>query len=277
MPTADAANGTPKASGVAKKPLKILMLHGYTQSGPLFHSKTKALEKFLVKALAPSNVVPQLIYPSAPNRLLPSDVPGFEPSNSATAATTSSDTTRTTSTTVTTDGPDMRAWFRRDEATNSYRLLDEGMAAIATAIAAADGIHGICGFSQGAATAALVAAALEPARAPPPGPAGDWARGLRAANAGRAALFAVAYSGFRALPQGLAWLFEPAIKTPSMHYIGSLDTVVDEGRSRALADACEDPVVMVHPGGHYVPIARDWAMPLAAFIKKHAVESENKL
>src|SRR5689334_12835867 len=56
----------------APRPLKILMLHGYTQSGPLFRAKTRALEKNLSKAF-PQGV--QLEYPTAPLRLSPADLP----------------------------------------------------------------------------------------------------------------------------------------------------------------------------------------------------------
>lgn len=54
-------------------PVRILMLHGFTQSGDLFHHKTRALEKVLQKAL-PEGC--ELVYPTAPNRLKPSDLPG---------------------------------------------------------------------------------------------------------------------------------------------------------------------------------------------------------
>lgn len=166
--------------------------------------------------------------------------------------------------------PDAWAWFRRDEATGAYRLFDEGVAAVAAAMRAAGGVDAVCGFSQGAAVAALVAAALEPARAVPDGPDGDWARRLRDANAGRPLRFAVSYSGFAAAADRLRFCFEPAIATPTLHYIGSLDTVVDEARSRALVDRCHAPIVVVHPGGHHVPVAKQWAMALAAFVKQHA-------
>ncbi|KAK5991296.1 Dihydrofolate reductase [Cladobotryum mycophilum] len=251
------SNGArPNGTNGVKKELKILMIHGYTQSGPLFHAKTKALEKFLIKTLAPASITPSLIYPTAPNRLSPSDIPGFNKSTDSV------------------EDLDMWAWFRKDDATNTYRYLDEGMSTIAEAISGAGGIDGICGFSQGGAMAAFVAAALEPSREAPEGTAGDWARKLREANGGQAARFAISYSGFYAPPDDLQWLYEPKIKTPTLHYIGSLDTVVDESRSQALVDRCEEPLLLVHPGGHFVPISKDWAMPLAGFIKKYAEEIE---
>jgi hypothetical protein len=90
---------------------------GYTQSGPLFHAKTRALEKLLAKVLAPLNLVPVLLYPTAPNRLSPRDIPGFEVKSHSEGDE---------------DGEiDSWAWFRKDEATASYRLLEEGMMALA--------------------------------------------------------------------------------------------------------------------------------------------------
>ena len=97
-----------------------------------------------------------------------------------------------------------------------------------------------------------------------------------AANGHRPLKFAVIYSAFLAAPPDLAWLSEPAIETPTLHYIGSLDTVVDESRSRALVARCRDPIVVEHPGAHYVPISREWAMPLLGFIKKRCVDDEQQ-
>jgi predicted esterase len=244
---------------------------GYTQSGPLFRAKTRALEKLLAKTLAPVNLVPNLIYPTGPNRLRPRDIPGF-------AASTEDG-----------DAPDPDAeidswaWWRRDEASGAYRFLSEGMMAVAETIKAAgqdveEGvapIDGVIGFSQGGSMTAMVAATMEilpTTSAPRTAPAGDsdWAQALRDANRGMPLKFAVSYSGFYALPKELGWLYDPKIVTPTLHFIGSLDTVVEESRSQGLVDRCVDPAVVVHPGGHYVPIAKEWVMPLVGFIRQHA-------
>ncbi|CCE30784.1 related to dihydrofolate reductase [Claviceps purpurea 20.1] len=244
----------------AKQNVKILMLHGYTQSGPLFRAKTRALEKVLSKVLSPLSLTPQLIYPTAPNRLLPQDIPGFVPSSDIAPSSSEEDYQ-----------PDTWAWWRRDDASGNYLLLEEGMATIADAIREVDGIDGICGFSQGAAAASLVAAALEPNRVLPEGDtAARWVHGLREANGGKAVRFAVSYSGFWPPVESLQFLYEPKIETPMMHYLGSLDTVVEEGTSQALVERCADGVTVVHPGGHYVPVSKEWVMPLAGFIKQHA-------
>jgi pimeloyl-ACP methyl ester carboxylesterase len=95
-----------------------------------------------------------------------------------------------------------------------------------------------------------------------------WVGAVREANGGRPLKFAVIYSGFYAVPGDLAWLYEPKIRTPTLHFLGSLDTVVDESRSQGLVERCEAPMVLTHPGGHYVPVSKEWVMPLAGFIKK---------
>ncbi|KAK4133573.1 hypothetical protein BT67DRAFT_404926, partial [Trichocladium antarcticum] len=259
------------------------MLHGsYTQSGPLFRAKTRALEKLLAKALAPAGLVPALLYPTAPNRLRASDIPGYQARPSSLASQEEG-----------AGGPDGEAetetdswaWFRmrREVAGGCYMFLERGMETLAEAIRGsvdgpregpeADGegrVDGVVGFSQGGCVAAMLAAALEadPAKEVTAKGHEGWVRAVREANGGRPLKFAAVYSGFYAVPADLAWLYEPRIKTPTLHILGSLDTVVDEARSRALIESCEDPVVVTHPGGHHVPVSKEWAMPLAVFIRK---------
>ncbi|OLN96475.1 Dihydrofolate reductase 1 [Colletotrichum chlorophyti] len=253
----------PAANG--KKEIKILMLHGYTQSGPLFRSKTRALEKLVAKTLAPFNLLPSLIYPTGPLKLSPRDIPGFVPDDNAVGEEEAD--------------LDAWAWWRKDEHSGSYRFLDQGVTSVASAIREAGGnVDGVLGFSQGGAFAALLAAMLEKPHRDESAPEEyrPWLQQLRDANGGEPFKFAVIYSGFFAPPQELQWAYEPKIKTPTLHFIGSLDTVVEESRSQGLTERCEDPMVVVHPGGHYVPITKEWAMPLIGFIKKIADEEAAK-
>ncbi|KAI2604842.1 serine hydrolase FSH [Hypoxylon fragiforme] len=250
-----------------KTPLKILMLHGYTQSGALFSSKTKALSKLLLKGLSPPpyNRHPVLIYPTAPLRLRASDIPGYD------VTTAAADEEEAES--------DSWAWFRKDEATGTYSGFEAGMSAIAAAVADAGGVDGVCGFSQGGASAALVAAALEhPYRSPSPSsedPA--WLTALRAANHHRPLSFCVVYSGFFAPPAtNLSWLYTPPISTPTLHFLGSLDTVVEESRSTGLVERCVEPRVVVHPGGHYVPVAKEWAMALVGWLRERCQKEKEE-
>ena len=128
------------------------------------------------------------------------------------------------------------------------------------------------------------------------GPDWSWLDDLRDANAGRPLRFAVVYSGFWAPVAGLQWLYDGTglssssssgegpgsgemkeggkIATPTLHFLGSLDSVVEERRSRALVDRCADPRVAVHSGGHYVPVARDRVMPLVGFLREVLARQE---
>ncbi|KAL1866062.1 Family of serine hydrolases 3 [Diaporthe australafricana] len=265
--TASAGPADTKPEDKAMREVKILMLHGYTQSGPLFRAKTRALEKLLAKSLAPMKLQLTLFYPTAPSRLSPKDIPGYQPSGAGPS-----------------DGGadsemDAWAWFRKDEAGGNYRLLREGFESLARCIRDDAGGHvdGVVGFSQGGALAAMLASALEhfdgdgKQRQPPPSDDTydwGWVPALREANGGRALRFAVVYSGFFAPPPGLGWLYEPKIMTPTLQFIGSLDTVVEESRSRGLEARSENPVMVVHPGGHYVPVNKQWVMPLVGFVRQ---------
>lgn len=85
--------------------------------------------------------------------------------------------------------------------------------------------------------------------------------------------FVICYSGFRAPgPRYRAFYERPKIQSPVLHVLGSLDAVVDYGRSRALVDACEgnpekEGKVVWHPGGHFLPSQRPFLDAAAGFIK----------
>ncbi|KAH6683702.1 dihydrofolate reductase [Plectosphaerella plurivora] len=260
--TNGAPERTPKPK-VVKKDLNILMLHGYTQSGPLFRSKTRALEKLLAKALTPLNLNAVCHYPTGPLRLDAKEIPGYTPPEGD-----AEDEGET----------DSWAWFRKRDDPQvpggiTYIGLDSGMNTVAEAIRGIEGgVDGVIGFSQGGAMTALVASVLETPHREVPEASAAWATDLREANGGRGLKFAGIYSGFFATDEALAWTYEPKIQIPSVHFIGSLDTVVEESRSQALVERFEDPVIVVHPGGHYVPISKEWAMALAGFVQRRVKE-----
>ncbi|KAF9875118.1 hypothetical protein CkaCkLH20_07384 [Colletotrichum karsti] len=255
-----APNGAAKKPGNGKKEIKVVMLHGYTQSGPLFRSKTRALEKLIIKSLNPFNITTSLFYPTGPSKLSPRDIPGFVADES----------------TPEDEDLDAWAWWRKDESSGAYRYLDQGVSAVAKAIREAAGVDGVLGFSQGGAFAALLTAMLEKPHLEVPEAFRPWVEELREANGGEPFKFAVIYSGFFAPPEELKWAYEPKIKTPTLHFMGSLDTVVEESRSQGLVDRCEEAAVVIHPGGHHVPISKEWAMPLIGLIKKIADQEEAK-
>ncbi|CAG8898951.1 unnamed protein product [Penicillium egyptiacum] len=258
-----------------RQPLKLLMLHGYTQSGSLFHAKSRALTKHIQKAFPLHEV--SAIYPTAPIRLLPADIPGYEPS-----AEGSPD-----------DEIESYGWWRRSNTANPplYIGIEEGFAAVARTLKEEGPFDGVIGFSQGAALAAMVAALLEPGRKA----SFEHFSRISVDSAGGIVIpapfgeegfqhpplkFAVCYSGFRAPgARYRAFYEEPAIRTPVLHVLGSLDAVVEEAKSRALVEACagepeKDGSVVWHPGGHFLPSQRPYLDATVRFIREQMDRSD---
>lgn len=250
-------------------PLKVLLLHGYTQSGPLFSAKSRALHKALQKSFSPRPV--HFSYPTGPIRLKPADVLGSSP-----------------------PGPDSEddieayGWWQRKDAGDDgvvYKGIEEGMAVIAKCIKEEGPFDGVIGFSQGAAAAAMVASLLEGQRRVGGSEKAEKQGGIPYPAAFRNETvfvqqpmkFAVVYSGFRAPGKRYAGFYEPKIQTPILHFLGQVDSVVEETRSRALVEVCEDGErnVAVHPGGHFVPSQRPWLDACVGFVKS-CIEGEKK-
>lgn len=216
------------------------------------------MTKMIAKAL--STITTTRLYTTGPHKLQPADIPGFQPPPEDGAETS-------------TDALNAHGWFLHDEEPGRLRGFEEGMRAIADAIEAAGGVDGVLGFSQGGAVAALVAAAMEGDAAGEG--EGEWVGRLRGANGGRRLRFCVVYSGFEVREgAGLGWLYAGGIKTPSCHFFGSMDEVVDEARCRGLAGRFVGAEEVVHPGGHHVPVRKEWVAPLIGFLKRVLDEDE---
>lgn len=268
--------------------LKLLMLHGYTQSGHLFEIKTKALKKSLEKAFpaAPKpGYLPEypggieLHYPTGPLKLSYSDIPG-NPSDLDAEGGEKED-------------PEAYGWWRRKDMPQGedrlvYEGLETGLQTIAECIKSSGPFDGVLGFSQGGAATALVASLLEEGRreafqAAESKGGMQFPTSFLAENGSETIQppmkFAVSYSGFAALPSDLYQAFyEPRIATPMCHFIGSVDTVISEERCLLLADTCEGgregvvgkfPRVVYHPGGHFLPSSqKPYVAALVAFIRE---------
>jgi predicted esterase len=250
---------TMSQSAAPTTPLRILMLHGYTQSGPLFQAKTGALRKTLQKSF-PAGC--ELVYPTAPIRLSPADETFLANDGS--------------------DGEiDAWAWWKRkgDGKGEAYVYdgLDIGLGRIAETIKSEGPFDGVIGFSQGGACAGMVAALLEPGRKEAfEKKEGDG--GIKFPEAFEGTVqqplkFAVSYSGFA--PKGThpyQAFYEPKIKTKMLHFLGTQDVVVEEARSMALVEACEhreERYVVYHPGGHFLPSTQKASVnALIGFIKE---------
>ncbi|KAL3466748.1 serine hydrolase FSH [Aspergillus heterothallicus] len=255
-----------------RPPLKLLMLHGYTQSGTLFHAKSRALIKHITKAFPLHEV--SAVYPTGPLRLNPADIPGYTPQEGS-GSVDSEDTE-----------VESYGWYRRSNTAEPplYVGLEDGLDAIAKVLSEEGPFDGVIGFSQGAAMAAMVASLLEkkrpeafahfaPVSASPSG-VERFAYPASFAKLSHPALkFAMCYSGFRSPGDRYRAFYEsPHIQTPVLHILGSLDAVVEESKSRSLIEACTgDPEaegkVVWHPGGHFLPSQRPYLDAAVKFIR----------
>jgi predicted esterase len=273
---------TMTATPPPSRPIKVLMLHGYTQSGPLFQAKTGALRKTLQKAF-PQGI--DLVYPTAPIRLTPADE-SFLAGNGTSRDSEGKDTEGEK------EEIDAWAWWRRKGQGEPYTYegIEQGLAHIASVLKEEGPFDGVVGFSQGAACAAMVASLLEPKR--------REAFEAQYADGGMRfpesfeqdtgyvegtihppLKFAVSYSGFAARGKNPYHAFyEPRIATPVLHFLGTQDVVVEEARSLALVDACEqkaEKYVVYHPGGHFLPSTQKASVnALVGFIKEVMQEEE---
>ncbi|EUC34963.1 hypothetical protein COCCADRAFT_92016 [Bipolaris zeicola 26-R-13] len=265
------------------RPIKILMLHGYTQSGPLFQAKTGALRKTLNKAF-PKGI--ELVYPTGPIRLTPADF----------SLITGAVTERTSAPDAD-EELDAWAWWRKpntNDGTYFFDGLDEGFAHIASILKEQGPFDGVIGFSQGAAATAMVASLLEPKRKEAFDAQQAAGTGIPfplsfEGNIHPPLKFAVSYSGFAAIPppspsqdtkaaSRYIAFYEPEIETPILHFLGTQDVVIEEARSLALVERCkrkEDKYVVYHPGGHFLPSTQKASVnALVGFIREVLWEQE---
>ncbi|KAH0543751.1 hypothetical protein FGG08_001933 [Glutinoglossum americanum] len=252
---------TSSAPPTPPQPLRILMLHGFTQSGPLFRAKTRFLESALKKAF-PGGV--ELAYPTGPLRLKISDIPGVrsKPDNGDSYGGEDDDT-------------DAWSWVRKDPQTGTWADVEASFDYLAEVLRTQGPFDGVIGFSQGAAFAAMLASLLEgPVRVssfaehqPRGGVA--FPESVRSLQQPRFK-FAVVYSGFLCPGERYVAFYEPKIETPMLHFIGSLDGVVDEASSLRLSRACVggEARVVYHPGAHFVPGAKPFVRALVGFLRE---------
>ncbi|KAH6665463.1 dihydrofolate reductase-like protein [Halenospora varia] len=196
-----------------------------------------------------------LIYPTAPIRLRPADIPGYQSTNEGGDAAGEEET-------------DNWGWWVKDNDSAVYKGLQEGLEMIRKAIEDAGGVDGVIGFSQGGCAASFVASLLEPNRSSSFSSLVPFPKGWESLQA--PLKFAVSYSGFFAPGEMYKPFYEPKISTPMLHVIGSLDSVVEESRSVGLAERCEDGKerVVMHPGGHFVPVGKEMAGVLVGFVRE---------
>lgn len=221
-------------------PLRVLCVHGYRQTGSSFREKTGALRKLLKKQV-------ELVYLSAPHGVQPAG--GEEPPEKANDSA---------------PGPegeeDPKGWWFSDVQARTFSAqqqcdeslgLDESVAVVREAVKAQGPFDGILGFSQGAAFVAMLCSLQEQKREP------DFS--FR---------FAILVAGFRSACKEHQTFYDAPVQIPSLHVFGLEDRVIPDNMSRELLPSFQDPQVLTHPGGHFVPAASAHRQTYQDFLKR---------
>ncbi|KAL3042761.1 hypothetical protein OYC64_020645 [Pagothenia borchgrevinki] len=220
-------------------PLRVLCIHGYRQNGSSFREKTGALRKLLKKHV-------ELVYMSAPHSVHQASSEAPEKGNGLSPGPGGEE--------------DSRGWWFSDVQTRSFSAqqqceeslgLDESVAAVREAVRVQGPFDGILGFSQGAAFVAMLCSLqgqqLEP----------DFSFH-----------FAILVAGFPSACKEHQQFYNPPLQIPSLHVFGLEDRVIPDCMSRELLPSFQDPQVLTHPGGHFVPAASAHRQAYQDFFKR---------
>lgn len=218
---------------------KILCLHGFVQSGEIFKAKSSGMRKYLKK------IGLETYYLTAPIDIIPADLPFDLSENDLTKFGAD------------TKGREFKGWWLKNDA--DYNI-DKALEVIRECYEKEGPFIGVIGFSQGAGLAGLITQNfhnLVPGNPP-----------LK---------FAIYFSGFRITDnEKLESYYDNKISIPTLHVMGELDTVVSIERAMRLPDECCETgtaTILKHPGGHFVPNARNIVDKEIAWIK-HVLDED---
>ena len=158
------------------------------------------------------------------------------------------------------DKEDSRGWWFSDVQARSFDAgqvcetslgLEESLEAVKKAVRELGPFDGILGFSQGAALVAMVCALQEQVSL-------DFK--FR---------FAILVAGFQSVCARHARFYTgTALTIPTLHVFGQKDGVIADGLSRELLSRFENPQVLTHPGGHFVPATSAHRQIYQEFLKR---------
>ncbi|RHY27020.1 hypothetical protein DYB32_008912 [Aphanomyces invadans] len=66
------------------------------------------------------------------------------------------------------------------------------------------------------------------------------------------------------------------LRLPSLHILGEQDDLISVEKSQALAAQFDNPVLLTHPGGHYIPTQKDPRTIWKTFFEEQAAASSHE-
>lgn len=203
------------------------------------HGYTQNGELFALKASglrkALTKAGHELLFVSGPLRLQPESIP-FEVDPSV----------------------DMRGWWEINEKNPDFYDLNPAFLELREIIAQKGPFDGLIGFSQGAALAAALCQNITELVSDHPK--------FKAC---------VIFSGFKLAAPQYQRFYDSKITTPTLHIMGTMDTILSEERCMELYDCCDEArrCLYKHPGGHFVPSQKPVLDAVKAFIQRQVYGS----
>ncbi|XP_066992353.2 esterase OVCA2 [Anabrus simplex] len=219
----------------SQRKLKILCIHGYRQTGDIFRQKIGALRKFLKKYA-------EFTFVTAPNEVPPINRDEAPPGDSS----------------------DQCGWwfstpsniFDSKQYSEVCPGFEESLVVIETTWKESGPFDGLLGFSQGATFVSILC--------------GMQQRKLLDFSF----QFAVMVAGFKSLCKPHDEHYTETVLIPTLHVFGESDKVIPKERSIQLTKHFKDPVVLEHPGGHFVPAADAQKQTYISFFESvHNIET----
>ncbi|XP_077168866.1 esterase OVCA2 [Paroedura picta] len=204
--------------GSEPRSLRLLCLHGYRQDARSFRARSGALRKAL-RGCA------ELLMVDAPHVIAgrPEEASLSEPLEANAHGWWFSNPQEGT--------------FSALEEASSCKGLEESLEAVAEACAEHSPIDGLLGFSQGAALVGIICALKQH---------GDPRFQFD---------FAILIAGFRSRALDHQNYYQEPIQVPSLHVLGDSDRVIPAEMSQKLASCFSEPLILTHPGGHFIPVS----------------------
>lgn len=262
--------------------MKILALHGYTQSGLGFQQKTKRLQSHLSSVFAGA----EFCFPTGPIRLRPSEKTPLLGAQhyDADASSSSAEAPKGFHDRPDPNDIDAFAWFALHGYCDPPVGFAQSLDALADVLRVSGPFDGILGFSQGALLAVMVASLLE----------GSTRRAAfeRAGQRSADALpfpesfknlkhpplkFGITYGALMGMGKKYAAFYgKPRVHTPFIQFSGRWDPVVGVEMAQAVQNARiggSKSVTVLHPGAHIVCTGVRYLDAVVDFIKGLECES----
>lgn len=217
--------------------LKILAIHGYRQNAETFKAKTGSFRKMVHKFA-------QFTYVTAPHKvILVDDINDLNKEAEPDIGQSRDE--------------EQYGWFfnRDDKTFRGIRKggpalgFEESVKLIEDIFEQEGPFDGLLGFSQGACFVGLLCDLQH--------------RGLLKFNFN----FAIMASGFKSGSLPHLKYYCDRINLPSLHIFGKTDQVIPFEMSEALSNCFEEPMIVVHEGGHYLPATAAQKSTYQKFIK----------